>query len=151
MTRFLHAAIDQVDHRNVWPNPRQTFRHEAAVAAIRGRFAAQQATRLLGEYGLVDGRGDATRVHERLEAGDVALSVVVLAVGVADCFGWGQDRKMDVVRADEAAQEPGKVLLLGEPGELPAGIEADIHHPLNAVLGQESKNRSADFWVKPMV
>jgi hypothetical protein len=140
-----------MDDLNVRQDPLQTFRHEPSMAPFWGRFAAQQATCLPYEHGLVDGRGDTACVHERLEAGDVAFPVVGLAVGVADCFGWGQDRKMDVVRADEAAQEPGKVLLLGEPGELPAGIEADIHHPLNAVLGQESKNRSADFWVKPMV
>jgi hypothetical protein len=46
---------------------------------------------------------------------------------------------MDIAGAVEALQEPGQIVLLGEPGELPAGFEADIDDLLDAMLGKESE------------
>jgi hypothetical protein len=64
---------------------------------------------------------------------------MVLAVGIANLVRRRQLREMDVGGVVEAPQKPGKVVLLGEPRELPAGFEADVDDLLDSMLGEESK------------
>jgi hypothetical protein len=64
---------------------------------------------------------------------------MVLTIVIANLGRRGQLRTMDVAGPVEAFQKPDKVVLLGEPRELPAGFEADIDDLFDSMLGEEPK------------
>ena len=82
---------------------------------------------------------DTSRVHQGLEARNIPLPVMVLAIVIANLGRRGQLRQMDVAGAVEAFQKPGEVVLLSEPRELPAGFEADIDDLFDSMFAEEPK------------
>jgi hypothetical protein len=128
-----------MNNLDVRPCPGQALGHETPVAALRCGLAAEQAIDAFREHGPIEGVGNTPRIQQRLESRDIPFPVMVLAIVIANLGRRRQLREMDVPRAVKAIQEPGKVVLFREPGELPTGFEADIDHLLNAVLSKESE------------
>ncbi len=128
-----------MNNLDVWPSSGQTLGDETPMAALRCGLAAKQAIDAFLEQGPIEGIQDTTRVHQRLEAGDVPFPIMILAIGIANLGGRRQLWEMDVACAVEAIEEPGKVILFCEPGELPPGFEADIDELLDAMLSKKSK------------
>src|SRR5918999_996668 len=122
-----------MNNLDLWPGCGQALGNETPMATLRCGLATEQATHALREQGLIEGIRDTTRVHQRLEAGGVPFPITVLAIGIANLGRRRQLREMDVACAVEAIQEPGKVILFREPGELPAGFKADIDDLLDAM------------------
>src|SRR5215203_970670 len=109
------------------------------MAALQGRLAAEQTIYAFREQVPIEDIRDTSCAHQRLEALNIPFPVMVLAIGIANLVRRRQLREMDVVGTVEALQEPGKVVLLGEPRELTAGFEADVDDLLHPMLGKESE------------
>src|SRR5215217_22366 len=134
-----NCPSNKMSNLRVRPGSGQALRDEATMAALRGRLAAEEATHALREQGPTENIRDASRVHQRLEARDVPFPVMVLAIGIANLVRRRQLREMDVASTVEAPQKPGKVILLGEPRQLPTGFEADIDDLFDPMFGKESE------------
>ena len=109
------------------------------MTALWGGLATEQAAYVLHEQSPIEDVRDTPIVHQGLEARHVPFTVMVQAIGIANLVRRRQLREMDVVGTVEALQEPGKVVLLGEPRELTAGFEADVDDLLHPMLGKESE------------
>ena len=128
-----------MNNLDIWPSPSQALGDEAPMAALWSGLATEQATHAFREQSPIKGIRDTTSVHQRLEARDVPFPVMIPAISIANLVRRRQLREMDVACAVEAIQEPGQIVLFREPGELPAGFEADIDDLLDAMLGKESE------------
>jgi hypothetical protein len=124
---------------DVWPDPGEALGDEAAMAALGCGLAAEQATDTFLEQGSIEDVRDTSSIHQRLEARDIPFPVMVFAIVIANLGGRRQLRKMDVASAVEALEKPSKVVLLGEPRELPARFEADIDDLFDPIVGEESE------------
>ena len=72
--------LDQVHDPDIAPFARQSLGDEAAVALFRGVLAAKQTGRFGGEGSAVEDARDVTLIHERLEAAEILLPIVIVAV-----------------------------------------------------------------------
>ncbi len=104
-----------MNNLDIWPSPSQALGDEAPMAALWSGLANEQATHAFREQSPIKGIRDTTSVHQRLEARDIPLPVMVLTIGIANLGRRRQLREMDVTGAVEAIQKPGKIVLLGEP------------------------------------
>jgi len=128
-----------MNHLDVRPGADQALSNEAAMAVLWCGFAAEQATHSLREHGSIEDIRDTPGVHQRFEARDISVPVMVLSVVIADLGRRCELREVDVARAVEVLEKPGKVVLFGKPRELPAGFETDIDGLFDPMLGEESE------------
>src|SRR5215213_1960287 len=110
-----HHPSPEMNNLDIWPGACQTLGDETPVTALRGGFAAEQATDALRKQGPIEDVRDTSLIHQRLEARDIPFPIMVLAIVIANFIRWGQLRQMDVAGTVEACQKPGQVVLLGEP------------------------------------
>ena len=104
-----------MNNLDIRPSPGQALGDKAAVTALRGGLAAEETANALREQVPIEGIRDTSRVHQRLEARDIPLPVMVLAIVIKNLGRRRQVREMEVTCAVQAIQEPGEIVLLSEP------------------------------------
>jgi hypothetical protein len=119
---------------DIRPTPGQALGDETPMAMHWCGLAAEQTTDAFREQVPIEGIRDTSCVHQHFEARDIPFPVMVLAIGITNLTRGCQLREMDVASAVETIQEPGKVVLFREPGQLSAGFEADIDDLFDAMV-----------------